>query len=64
MIALIADAAQNAMSSDYKSITEGIVLVGTIVFWDYALDWLAFRFPRFQRLVRPAPLLLIKDGRM
>ncbi len=64
VIVLIADAAQNAMSSTYKSVTEGVVLVGTIVFWDYALDWLAFRVPAFQRVIRPAPLLLIKDGRM
>jgi uncharacterized membrane protein YcaP (DUF421 family) len=64
VIVVIADASQNAMSSDYKSITEGAILVGTIVFWDYALDWLAYRFPRFQRLVRPAPLPLIKDGRL
>ncbi len=64
VIVLIADAAQNAMSSTYKSVTEGAVLVGTIVFWDYTMDWLSYRFPRFQRLVRPAALLLIKDGRM
>jgi uncharacterized membrane protein YcaP (DUF421 family) len=64
VIVLIADAAQNAMAGEYKSITEGVVLVSTIAFWDYTLDWLGYRFPRFQRFVRPAPLLLIKDGRM
>jgi len=64
VIVLIADASQNAMASDYKSITEGGILVATIVFWDYALDFLAYHFPRFQRLVRPTPLPLIKDGRM
>jgi uncharacterized membrane protein YcaP (DUF421 family) len=64
VIVLIADAAQNAMAGEYKSITEGAVLVSTIAFWDYTLDWLGYRFPRFQRFVRPAPLLLIKDGRM
>lgn len=64
VIVLIADAAQNAMASEYKSITEGAILVSTIAFWDYTLDWLGYRFPRFQRFVRPAPLLLIKDGRM
>jgi hypothetical protein len=62
VIVLIADAAQNAMASEYKSITEGIVLVTTIVFWDYFLDWLGYRFPLLRPLVRPAPLLLIKDG--
>jgi uncharacterized membrane protein YcaP (DUF421 family) len=52
------------MSSEYKSVTEGAVLVGTIVAWDYSLDWLGYRFPAFQRLLRPAPLPLIKEGRV
>lgn len=62
VIVMIADAAQSAMASDYKSVTEGLILVGTIAFWDYLLDWLGYRFPWFQRLLRPAPLQLIKDG--
>ncbi|MGO4386304.1 DUF421 domain-containing protein [Microvirga sp. 2YAF29] len=64
VIVLIADAAQNAMASEYKSITEGGILVLTIVFWNYAVDWLGYRIPAFQRLTRPPPLLLIKDGEM
>jgi uncharacterized membrane protein YcaP (DUF421 family) len=64
VIVLIADAAQNAMASEYKSITEGGILVLTIVFWNYAVDWLGYRFPALQRLTRPPPLLLIKDGAM
>jgi uncharacterized membrane protein YcaP (DUF421 family) len=64
VIVLIADAAQNAMSSDYKSIPEGLILVATIAGWDYFLDWLSYRFPMIKRLIRPAPLLLIKDGRI
>jgi uncharacterized membrane protein YcaP (DUF421 family) len=64
VVVLIADAAQNAMSSEYKSITEGLVLVATIAFWDYFLDWLGYRFPAVRRLLRPAPLPLIKDGRI
>ena len=64
VVVLIADAAQNAMSSDYKSITEGAVLVGTIIAWDYFLDWLGYTFPGFGRLLRPAPLPLVKNGRL
>ncbi len=63
VVVLIADAAQNAMSSEYKSVTEGAVLVGTIVAWDFSLDWLGYRFPTFGRLLRPSPLPLVKDGR-
>ncbi|MFY9608254.1 MAG: YetF domain-containing protein [Blastocatellia bacterium] len=64
VVVLIADAAQNAMASEYKSITEGLALVATIAFWDYSLDWLGYRFPGVRRLLRPPPLLLIKDGRI
>jgi uncharacterized membrane protein YcaP (DUF421 family) len=64
VVVLIADAAQNAMASEYKSITEGLILVTTIVFWDYLLDWLGYRFPPMRRLLRPAPSLLIRDGRI
>jgi uncharacterized membrane protein YcaP (DUF421 family) len=64
VVVLIADAAQNALGSDYKSITEGAILVSTIVFWDYLLDWLGYRVPSIRRLLRPAPLPLIKEGRL
>ena len=64
VIVLIADAAQNAMASDYKSLPDGILLVATIVFWAYALDWLGFRIPAVGRLVRPPALPLVRDGRM
>ena len=52
------------MASEYKSITEGLILVTTIVSWDYFLDWLGYKFPAIRHLLRPAPSLLIKDGRI
>jgi uncharacterized membrane protein YcaP (DUF421 family) len=64
LITLLADASQNGMAGDYKSLPNGIVLVVTIIFWDYALDWLSFKSPRFQRLVESPPLPLIKNGRL
>ncbi|HEX6608996.1 MAG TPA: YetF domain-containing protein [Chloroflexia bacterium] len=64
VVVFLADAAQNAMAGDYHSITEGLILVGTIVFWSYALSWLGYRFPRVQRFINPPPLLLVKEGRM
>jgi uncharacterized membrane protein YcaP (DUF421 family) len=64
LITLLADAAQNAMAGEYNSISDGIVLVATIIFWNYALDWLSFQSPWFARLIEPAPLLLIREGKM
>ena len=64
MIVLLADAAQNGMSDDYKSITDGLVLVGVIVFWNLLLDSLAFRFRGIERLIHPPPLPLVRHGRL
>jgi uncharacterized membrane protein YcaP (DUF421 family) len=64
VVVLIADAAQNAMADDYKSIPDGLLLVGTIVFWSYALDWLGARFPWLGRFIHPPPLELIRDGKI
>ena len=64
IIVLIADASQNAMSAGYTSITDGLILVATIIFWTYALDWLAYHFPRFESLLHPPPLPLVRDGQM
>lgn len=64
VIVLIADAAQNAMGDEYSSIPNGIILVATIIFWSYALDWLGYKFPRLEPLVYPRPLQLVKNGRI
>jgi uncharacterized membrane protein YcaP (DUF421 family) len=64
VIVIIADAAQNAFAKEYQSVTEGLTLVLTIVFWDFALDWLGYRSRFFGWLIKPAPLPLVRDGRM
>jgi uncharacterized membrane protein YcaP (DUF421 family) len=64
VIVLIADAAQNAFAKEYRSITEGLVVVLTIIFWDFMLDWLAYRYRFFAWLVRPAPLPLVRQGQL
>ena len=63
LIVVIADAAQNGFSDEYRSITEGILLVLTIVFWDFAVDWLSFRIPALRKLMRSPPLLLVENGK-
>jgi uncharacterized membrane protein YcaP (DUF421 family) len=63
VIVLIADAAQNGMSSDYKSVPEAFVLVSTILFWAHTIDWLDYKFPRLKLLSAP-PLALIRHGRI
>jgi len=62
VVVFIADAAQNAMTINYTSITDGIILVATIVFWSYILKWIGHRLPCFHGLVYSPPILLVKDG--
>jgi uncharacterized membrane protein YcaP (DUF421 family) len=64
VIVLIADAAQNSLGKDYSSITEGIALVLTIVFWEYTIDWLAWRFPSLRPFLAAPPLKLIENGHL
>ena len=63
VIVVIADAAQNLLKQ-YQSFGEGVVLVATIVFWDFLIDWLSFTYQPFGRLLQPAPLPLIKNGKL
>ena len=64
VVVLIADAAQNGMAGEYKSVTEGVVIVATIFAWNYALDWASYRFPVLRRLVEAPPLVLVRHGRV
>ena len=50
-LVLVADASQNAMAGEYTSVSDGIILVGTLVFWNVELDWLAYRSVLVRRLV-------------
>lgn len=64
LLVVIADAAQNAMSGSYESITDGMILVGTIAAWNWALDSLAYRFRSVRRVLEAQPLVLVRDGKL
>jgi uncharacterized membrane protein YcaP (DUF421 family) len=64
ILVIIADAAQNGMSGEYRSVTEGAILIGTIIFWNVAIDWLNYFVPALQDWLEAPPLLLVRDGRI
>jgi uncharacterized membrane protein YcaP (DUF421 family) len=64
IILLIAGGASDAMTGGTTSVTGSLVLVSTIVAWNYALNLIGYRFPLIERLLAPAPLQVVRDGRL
>lgn len=64
VLVLIADAAQNAMAGSYTSVPDGLILVATIIFWSWFLDWLGYVSKKAEKVIKPDPLLLIKHGKL
>ncbi len=64
IIVIIADAAQNGLAGEYTSVPEGMVLIATLIGWNYLINLLAFHSPTIDRLLEPPPLCLIRHGRI
>jgi uncharacterized membrane protein YcaP (DUF421 family) len=64
LLVLVADGAQNAMAGGYKTVTEGLILVSTILGWNGLLDWLSTKSKLVHRFVTPRPLVLVRNGRV
>lgn len=64
LLVLIADASQSAMAGGYNTIAEGMLLVATIAGWNWAMDAASYRFRWVRRFVDPAPLVLVRRGRL
>ena len=64
VLVIIADAAQNGMSGEYRSVTEGAILVATIIAWNVLADWATYKWEWMQKVLEPPPLLLIDNGRL
>lgn len=63
-VVLVADASSNAMQGEYRSINDGLVLLITLVVWNFVLDWLSYRVPAIARFLEPQPEVLIRHGRI
>jgi uncharacterized membrane protein YcaP (DUF421 family) len=64
LLVIIADAAQNGMAGEYRSVPDAFILIGTIIGWNMLIDWLVYAVPALQKVLEPPPLLLIDQGRV
>lgn len=63
-IVLVADASSSAMQGEYRSVTNGIALLGTLIGWNYLLDVLAYRSARIAGFLEPPAEPLVRHGKL
>ena len=57
---LVAD----AMSVGSEQPADYLMLVAVVLAWDWAINWLEFRFPLVARLTAEPPVVIVRNGRM
>ena len=62
LLVIVADASQNAMAGEYTSLTDGVILVSTLIGWNVFFDAVSFRWPAFRRFAMPTSLQLVRNG--
>ena len=63
-VVILGDAAQNGMIGSATSAIDGMVLIGTLVFWSYMLDFMSFKFTFVQRFTAAPRLCLVRNGKL
>jgi uncharacterized membrane protein YcaP (DUF421 family) len=63
-VLLVANGAADAMTGGATSIMSGVIIVLTVVAWNYILNSLSYRIPMLERLVSPPPLRIVDKGKM
>lgn len=63
-VVILGDAAQNGMIGSATSAIDGMVLIGTLVFWSYMLDFMSFKFALVQRFTAAPRLCLVRNGKL
>lgn len=64
LLVLIADASSLALSGTYETITEGFILISTLMFWSWLVDYASLKIKWVNRLIEPTPTLLIYNGQI
>lgn len=62
VIVLVATAATPGLIHASAGLIDALIVIATILLLSFAIDAIAFRFPRFAKIVKGRPRLLIKDG--
>jgi len=64
MLLIIGEAIQNAILGDDFSITNGIIVVGTLIFTDIVISFIKMKSPRLEKIIDGVPLILLDEGKL
>lgn len=62
-VILIAEGASHALG-DYTSVSEGFVVILTLLAWNFLVNLLSYHVPFIERLVSAPPLQVVKNGKL
>ncbi|MBF0664912.1 MAG: DUF421 domain-containing protein [Brevundimonas sp.] len=60
---LIAEAVTHGLG-EYTTVADALIVIVTLMVWDYVINLLSFRIPFVERLVSSPPVEVIRDGRL
>ncbi|WP_435769605.1 DUF421 domain-containing protein [Nocardioides sp. SYSU DS0651] len=64
LLLVVGEATQQALLGEDFSLTNAAIVIATIMGLDRVADYIGYRFPRFDRVLEGASVLLVDDGRM
>ena len=64
VVLLVADAASAGLRGNAESISDGLILIVTVLFWSVAFDAMSYKWPALGRILKARPKLLIRDGEL
>lgn len=62
-VLLIAEAAAHALG-DYTSVADGVVMIATLMAWNWSINALSFHVPAIERLVSAPPMPVVREGKL
>src|SRR5262245_15709741 len=62
VVSLVAGVCRNPLVADAYSITDGLLVIGTVLIWSYLLDWLSYHSRLIHAILHAPPVLLVRNG--
>jgi uncharacterized membrane protein YcaP (DUF421 family) len=63
LLVLLSECVSQALNANSLSVANGAAAVAALLFWNFFLDWLSYRWRWLQRILEHEPVKLVEDGR-